>query len=258
MFRLVNRFPTANWRQRSNRVEAHALRKDALQALFSDCGSCSTFSFDKWAATWENVPYDICVQRRKSNQPEQSRGVIRAFIVRMKKLCILGYQKLRPLKILIKKTCLCKFEPLKPYFYMVKLGFTGVNIIFLISAQNIDCGYSLEPPHRGGSNECPKSMFWAEIWKYQSFLSENFQFLEVKFSIYLNRRVFVMWSDCRLIWIFTRRTCPRVRFLTLQLNQLSDAAVDIFIFIKKETNAYFCLMRCSNNNKTVYSKINNR
>ena len=28
--------------------------------------------------------------------------------------------------------------------------------------------------------------------KYQIFLSENFQFLEVKFSIYLNRRVFVM------------------------------------------------------------------
>ena len=28
--------------------------------------------------------------------------------------------------------------------------------------------------------------------KYQSFLSENVQFLEVKFSIYLNRRVFVM------------------------------------------------------------------
>ena len=24
---------------------------------------------------------------------------------------------------------------------------------FHISAQNIDCGYSLEPPHRGGSNE---------------------------------------------------------------------------------------------------------
>ena len=28
--------------------------------------------------------------------------------------------------------------------------------------------------------------------KCQSFLSKNFQFLEVKFSIYLNRRVFVM------------------------------------------------------------------
>ena len=31
--------------------------------------------------------------------------------------------------------------------------------IFHISAQNIDCGYSLEPPHRGGSNEYPNLCF---------------------------------------------------------------------------------------------------
>ena len=31
--------------------------------------------------------------------------------------------------------------------------------------------------------------------KYQSFLSEKFQYLEVKFSIYLNRHVFVMDVD---------------------------------------------------------------
>ena len=30
--------------------------------------------------------------------------------------------------------------------------------IFLISAQNIDCKYSLEPPRWGGSNEYPQSM----------------------------------------------------------------------------------------------------
>ena len=30
---------------------------------------------------------------------------------------------------------------------------------FHISAQNIDCGYSLEPPRRGGSNEFPQSVF---------------------------------------------------------------------------------------------------
>ena len=30
---------------------------------------------------------------------------------------------------------------------------------FHISAQNIDCRYSLEPPRRGGSNEYPQSMF---------------------------------------------------------------------------------------------------
>ena len=30
--------------------------------------------------------------------------------------------------------------------------------IFHISAQNIDCGYSLEPPRQGGSNEYPQSV----------------------------------------------------------------------------------------------------
>ena len=31
--------------------------------------------------------------------------------------------------------------------------------IFHISALNIDCGYSLEPAHRGGSNEYPNLCF---------------------------------------------------------------------------------------------------
>ena len=51
----------------------------------------------------------------------------------------------------------------------------------------MDCRYSL-----GGCNEYPQSMFWAEIWKISAFLSENFQILVVKCSIYLNGRVFVM------------------------------------------------------------------
>ena len=65
----------------------------------------------------------------------------------------------------IPKTRLYNFDPLKPHFYIVKLGFTGVYIIFLISAQNIDCGYSLEPPRRGGSNEYPQSMFLSRNMK---------------------------------------------------------------------------------------------
>ena len=35
----------------------------------------------------------------------------------------------------ITKTYLYNFDPLKPHIYIVKLGFTGVYIIFLISAQ---------------------------------------------------------------------------------------------------------------------------
>ena len=35
----------------------------------------------------------------------------------------------------ITKICLCNFDPLKSHFYIVKLGFIGVYIIFLISAR---------------------------------------------------------------------------------------------------------------------------
>ena len=62
----------------------------------------------------------------------------------------------------ITKTYLYNFDPLKPHFYTVKLGFTGVYIIFLISAENIDCGYS--------HNLC----FVQKYERYLSFLSENF------------------------------------------------------------------------------------
>ena len=34
--------------------------------------------------------------------------------------------------------------------------------IFNIIAQNINFGYSLEPPRRGGSNEYPQSMFFEQ------------------------------------------------------------------------------------------------
>ena len=39
---------------------------------------------------------------------------------------------------------------------------------------------------------------------YQRFLSESFQVLEVKFSLYLNRRVFVMF--CRTIPLWNKLT----------------------------------------------------
>ena len=51
-------------------------------------------------------------------------------------------------------------------FHNQKLKVSDKNSdIFRISAQNIDRGYSLEPPRRGGSNEYLRSMFWAEIRK---------------------------------------------------------------------------------------------
>ena len=93
----------------------------------------------------------------------------------------------------ITKTCLYNFYPLKPQFYIVKLGFTGYTLFFLFLLKNKYFGYSLEPPQRGGSNEYHNPCFEQKYEKYLIFFYLIFfQFLEVRFSIYLNRRVFVM------------------------------------------------------------------
>ena len=61
----------------------------------------------------------------------------------------------------------------------------------------MDCGYSLEPPREAVLTNTHNLCFDQKYVKYRNFLSENFLFLVVKFSVYLNRRVFVMkW----LIW----------------------------------------------------------
>ena len=59
----------------------------------------------------------------------------------------------------ITKIRLYNFDPLQPHFYIVKWGLQGYTLFFLFLLKNIDCGYSLEPPQRGGSNEYPQSMF---------------------------------------------------------------------------------------------------
>ena len=51
--------------------------------------------------------------------------------------------------------------------------------IFQISTQNIDCGYSLEPPRRGGSNEYPQSMFLSRNNKNNVYPCKS-QFYNIK------------------------------------------------------------------------------
>ena len=63
--------------------------------------------------------------------------------------------------IAITKTCPCNKQI---FFLALKLENSQLKKfdIFLVFAQNIDCGYTLEPPRRGGSNEYPQSMFWSK------------------------------------------------------------------------------------------------
>ena len=71
--------------------------------------------------------------------------------------------------VFITKTRLYNFDLLKPHFYTVKLGFTGVYIIFFISAQK----HRLWVLVRMSTNNL---CFEQQYEKYQSFLSEIVSF----------------------------------------------------------------------------------
>ena len=60
---------------------------------------------------------------------------------------------------------------------------TKNSVIFLISAQNIDCGYSLEPPQRGSSNKYPQSMFLSRNKKNNVYpCKPQFYYIKVRFK----------------------------------------------------------------------------
>ena len=77
----------------------------------------------------------------------------------------------------ITKTCPYNVYPLIPHFYIAKLGYAGVGLFFLFLLQNIDCGYSLEPPRRGGSNVYPQSNVLSKN-------NKNINFFPVKIFIF--------------------------------------------------------------------------
>ena len=59
----------------------------------------------------------------------------------------------------------------------------NISDIFQISTQNIDCGYSLELPGRGGSNEYPQSMFLSRNKKYNVYpCKPQFYYIKVGFK----------------------------------------------------------------------------
>ena len=71
-----------------------------------------------------------------------------------------------------------KISPPKTESFQIK-----ILIFFHISAQNIDCGYSLEPPGRGGSNKYPQSMFLSRNKKNNVYpCKPQFYYIKVGFK----------------------------------------------------------------------------
>ena len=71
-----------------------------------------------------------------------------------------------------------KILPLKNENFQIKNSY-----ILHICDQNIDCGYSLEPPRRGGSNEYPQSMFLSRNKKNNVYpCKPQFYYIKVGFK----------------------------------------------------------------------------
>ena len=60
----------------------------------------------------------------------------------------------------------------------------------------------------------------------------------------------------RLVWIFARRICPRVRFLTLRLNQLSWCYLTFSVpNFRRHLSTAFFLNKLSLGKKFIFSKL---
>ena len=72
--------------------------------------------------------------------------------------------------------------------------------IFHISAQNIDCGYTLEPPHRGGSNEYSQSLFLSRNKKNNVYPCKP-QFYYIKVGFKGIKIIHVCFHDDRILHV---------------------------------------------------------
>ena len=132
----------------------------------------SHFCIKVYEPQHEKTYLRTCAPWEDSHQPAHPFSLIRVFFVCMKKLNIPWLSKTRPAPsdwryvLDVAASSIHHENSLLKYIE----NFTSKNwkknsdkkknlFFFHISAQNIDCGYSLEPPRRGGSNEYLQSMF---------------------------------------------------------------------------------------------------
>ena len=82
----------------------------------------------------------------------------------------------------ITKTCLFKYTE-KLITEKLKIFRQKIQIFFIFLLKNIDCGYSLELPRRGGSNEYPQSMFLSRNKKNNVYpYKPQFYYIKVGFK----------------------------------------------------------------------------
>ena len=128
------------------------------------------------------------------------------------------------------------------------MGFAGVYLFFLFLLQNIDCGYSLEPPRR-----VPTIYVLSKNKKIiKTFFAENFHFLNFKNLCILHGQVFVMGVCFQVSAqvLYIRKTCP-CNVYPLEphfyIAKLGNAGVNLFfLFLLQNINCK-AVLTCTHN-----------
>ena len=146
-YKFSNITEGTQWSQRTRKYKLHysEVRGDVLRLQNGTCTKAHVLLMQKTI----KILIDVRIPYRKKNSYGEKKKTKKKKTKKKKKnSCMLipdvyfyylyfssRYQLYMHTIFNITKTCLYNFDPLKPHFYIVKPGFTGVYIIFLISAQ---------------------------------------------------------------------------------------------------------------------------
>ena len=113
-------------------------------------------------------------------------------------------------------------------FHHQKKSFQMKILIFFHIAQNIDCGYSLEPPQQGSSIEYPQSMFLSRKATH-IFSAKNIRLLYIESTKTVNEMTLNKLVKLTTLWTTGPWTLYPLTILILVFEEVHLTAVEMSI-----------------------------
>ena len=143
--------------------------------------------------TW-NVLFSLKKQQQQQKKNPLYNAVCCKFVQSVQSMCFPLTESLNSV-VYITKTCVYNFDALKPHFYIVKRVYRGIHYFSYFCPKTLIVGTRYNRFAEAVLTNTHNLCFEQKYEKYQNCFIWKFSFLVVKFSIYLNRHVFVMYGQ---------------------------------------------------------------